>query len=289
MKRPPPLVGIVLSLSIVLILNFAMASISDYPEAIWDPALSSNFTESEREANGLEIKWIVIHDIEGNAQAAINWFKDPQAKACSHYVVEYDGKVYQMVKEKDIAWHAGNWAYNQHSIGIEHAGYADQKLFKEEEYRASAKLVAYLVRRYNISLSHPNGLAPADPAQGSGIIGHDQVPDPSNASVGGGKSHHYDPGKNWDWAHYMELVKYYYEGPSGNPPPAKPEENWLLGPLLSLPFPLLVSIASVIFFLLLILVIMARLKPTSARHVGSGIRTGFERSFVQLTRSGLVA
>ncbi|MBO3831810.1 MAG: N-acetylmuramoyl-L-alanine amidase [Candidatus Brockarchaeota archaeon] len=35
---------------------------------------------------------------------------------------------------KYIAWHAGNWAYNEHSIGIEHAGCADRKMFTEEEY-----------------------------------------------------------------------------------------------------------------------------------------------------------
>jgi len=188
----------------------------DYPEAQWDPALNSNFSESDREANGLKIRWIIIHDIEGDAQAAINWFKDSRAKASSHYIIAYDGKVYQMVGEKDIAWHAGNWAYNEHSIGIEHAGYADQKLFTEEEYKASARLGAHLLKKYNISLSHPDGLTPADPMQGSGIIGHYQVPDPSDPSVGGGKSHHYDPGENWDWTHYMELVKYYYENSSGN-------------------------------------------------------------------------
>ncbi|MBO3809731.1 MAG: N-acetylmuramoyl-L-alanine amidase [Candidatus Brockarchaeota archaeon] len=186
----------------------------DYPEAVWEPAHESNFSESDREANGLRIRWIIIHDVEGGAQAAINWFKDPRAKASSHYIVAYDGTVYQMVKEKDIAWHAGNWAYNEHSIGIEHAGYADRKMYTEEEYRASAKLVAYLIKKYNISLKHPEGLAPADPNRGSGIIGHVQVPDPGDPSVGGGKSHHYDPGVNWDWVHYMELVKQYYEGRS---------------------------------------------------------------------------
>jgi len=188
----------------------------DYPEAVWKPALDSNFSGSDREANGLKIRWVIIHVIEGSAQAAINWFKDPRAGASSHYIVDYDGTVYQMVKEKDIAWHAGNWAYNEHSIGIEHAGYAEQKMFTEEEYRASAKLVAHLLKKYNVSLQHLEGLAPADPSRGSGIIGHNQVPDPADPSVGGGKSHHYDPGENWDWKHYMELVKQYYESlPAG--------------------------------------------------------------------------
>jgi N-acetyl-anhydromuramyl-L-alanine amidase AmpD len=207
------LLTVILVLLIILARNSETPPSPDYSEAQWEPALGSNFSESGREANGLKIRWIIIHDIEGDAQAAINWFKDPRAKASSHYIVAYDGRIYQMVKEKDIAWHAGNWAYNEHSIGIEHAGYADRKMFTEEEYRASAKLVAYLLRKYNVSLSHPEGLAPMDPEQGSGIIGHYQVPDPGDPSVGGGRSHHYDPGGNWDWKHYMKLVEHYYENP----------------------------------------------------------------------------
>ncbi|NHV99066.1 MAG: N-acetylmuramoyl-L-alanine amidase [Thaumarchaeota archaeon] len=212
-NRPLLLLTLVLPLLMVVFL-FKLGSkpeATDYPEAAWEPALQSNFSESNREANGLKVRWIIIHVVEGDAQAALNWFKDPRAKASSHYIVGYDGMVYQMVKEKDIAWHAGNWAYNEHSIGIEHAGYADRKIFTEEEYKASAKLVAYLLKKYNVSLQHPEGLAPADPTQGSGVIGHNQVPDPSDPSVGGGKSHHYDPGVNWDWKHFMELVKQYYE------------------------------------------------------------------------------
>jgi N-acetyl-anhydromuramyl-L-alanine amidase AmpD len=92
-------------------LSIALPAV-DYADAQWAPADSHNYTMSDREANGLRIRWIVIHDIEGTEASCIRWFQDPAAEASSHYVVGYDGTIYQMVAEKDIAWHAGNWDYN---------------------------------------------------------------------------------------------------------------------------------------------------------------------------------
>ncbi|MGB9806721.1 MAG: N-acetylmuramoyl-L-alanine amidase [Thermoproteota archaeon] len=181
---------------------------TDYSNATWVPANKNNFSPSERKSN--EIRWIVIHDIEGSAEAAVSWFQNERAKASAHYIVDYNGKVYQMVREKDIAWHAGNWKYNVHSVGIEHAGFADKDMFTDEEYVASAKLVAYLCKKYNIPIVHWEGIAPEDPKNGSGIIGHYQVPDPNNPSLGGGASHHYDPGKYWNWSYFIALVKKFY-------------------------------------------------------------------------------
>jgi N-acetyl-anhydromuramyl-L-alanine amidase AmpD len=218
----------------------------DYPGAQWAPADSSNYTVSDREANGLRIKWVVIHDIEGTEASCINWFQNPAAKASSHYVIGYDGTVYQMVAEKDIAWHAGNWDYNQHSIGIEHAGFADNNYFTDAEYRASAKLVAFLIRRYNITLIRPSGIAPANSEDGSGVIGHDQVPDPGDPQLSGGAGHHYDPGRYWNWTYYMSLVKAYYDETQELPP--KRDEG-LLDPLLSLP-PILVAVLVFVFLIL---------------------------------------
>jgi N-acetyl-anhydromuramyl-L-alanine amidase AmpD len=217
----------------------------DYSGAQWTPADSSNYTVSDREANGLEIRWVVVHDVEGPEGSCIDWFQNPAAEASSHYVIGYDGTVYQMVAEKDIAWHAGNWDYNQHSIGIEHAGFADDNYFTDAEYRASAKLVAFLIRKYNITLIRPSGIAPANPEDGSGVIGHDQVPDPGDPQLGGGAGHHYDPGRYWNWTYYMSLVSAYYDETPELP--LKRDES-LLDPLLSLP-PILVAVLTFVFLI----------------------------------------
>ncbi len=124
---------------------------------------------------------------QGSWSSAINWFKDSRAGVSAHYTVRSsDGFIGQSVQEKDIAYHAGYWPYNQTSIGIEHEGYvSDPKWFTEAMYRSSAKLSAYLCKRYNI------------PMDRSHIIGHNEVP---NAT-------HTDPGGNWNWTKYMSYVR----------------------------------------------------------------------------------
>src|SRR5439155_775584 len=46
------------------------------------------------------------------------------------------------------------------------------------------------------------------------IIGHYQVPDPTDPSLGGGSDHHTDPGPYWKWDYYMRLVRHYAFPPS---------------------------------------------------------------------------
>src|SRR5262249_51946372 len=63
-----------------------------------------------------KIDMIVIHDMEGyNAEVL---FAQPGRQVSAHYSVHLDGKIYQCVPDHDIAWHAGNSAINDRSIGI---------------------------------------------------------------------------------------------------------------------------------------------------------------------------
>ena len=130
------------------------------------------------------IRYVVIHTIEGTAQGAIAWFRNPSSEVSAHYIVDRAGRLFQCVREKEIAWHAGNWNYNRHSIGIEHEGYADRNQWTEAQYEASARLTRAICDRYGI------------PKDRTHILGHVEVP---------GATHH-DPGRYFDWDHYMELV-----------------------------------------------------------------------------------
>ena len=183
---------IILSISIII---FPVKTKAQLEDIIWDPAHDNNYRESDRE-NTYNITYIVLHVGEGPYDA-IKWtFKDPNAYASAHYVISKEGEITQMVRDKDIAFHAGNWEYNKHSIGIEHEGFSDDPdSFTEAMYRASVTLVRELAKKYNIQLRHPSGVAPVDAETSSGIIGHDQVPDPDDPSKGGGSDWHYDPGQ----------------------------------------------------------------------------------------------
>jgi N-acetyl-anhydromuramyl-L-alanine amidase AmpD len=173
---------------------------ADYPGAIWTPAASTNYSTTHSDP-----RWIVIHTTESTAQSTINEFTTPGTIVSANYLVTLTGKIYQFVSDSQTAYHAGNFQYNVHSIGIEHERYSTNNV-TEAEYEASAKLVRFLAAQYNIPLVHlAAAVAPANPLNGTDIIGHYQVPDPNNPSLGGGASHHTDP-VNWQWDHYMSLV-----------------------------------------------------------------------------------
>ncbi|WP_273886807.1 N-acetylmuramoyl-L-alanine amidase [Rubrobacter naiadicus] len=171
---------------------------ADYPYAGYYPASTANYTPANRPTD-YSIDMVIIHVTQGSWSATINWFENPAAQSSAHYVVRSsDGYIGQSVLEKDIAWHAGNWYYNEHSVGIEHEGYIDDpSWFTDVMYRSSARLTAYLCEKYKIAIDRQH------------IIGHDEVPDPNNPGQYGGADHHKDPGPYWNWDLYMSYVAQY--------------------------------------------------------------------------------
>lgn len=186
----------------------------EYPGSTSYPASSNNYSVASRPASN-PINKVIIHVTQGSWAGAINWFQDSNAQVSAHYTVRSsDGAVGQSVREKDIAWHAGNWPYNQTSIGIEHEGFvSDSTWFTEAMYRSSAQLAAYLCNMYGI------------PRDRTHVIGHNEVPDPYNPGQYGGVGHHTDPGGYWDWTKYMGYVEYYAGTPAPPPPPPKPRRK----------------------------------------------------------------
>ncbi len=167
----------------------------DYGAACWIPADASNYSTANR-THDYPIDMIIIHDIEGDASTGIQDFQTLNWGASAHYVVGYDGAVTEMVREHDIAWHAGNWDYNTRAIGIEHAGFAyTPGLYTTAEYNASAALAASICSRYGVPMDRTH------------VIGHYEVPDPYNPGQFGGSDHHTDPGPYWDWSYYMATAQ----------------------------------------------------------------------------------
>lgn len=166
--------------------DFQAFATPDYPGALWVAANSGNYTVANRESDGNSIDYIIIHTTQGSYSGAISWFQNSAANVSAHYVIRSsDGQITQMVQNKDIAWHAGNWDYNVHSIGIEHEGYInDPAWYTDSMYRSSANLTKWLADKYGI------------PKTRSRIIGHNEVPGAT----------HTDPGSHWDWTYYMSLV-----------------------------------------------------------------------------------
>ena len=99
------------------LMNGSITLSTDYGPAVWDPAASCNYSSSTHGNDA-----IIIHTVEGSYAGCISWFKNCNADVSAQYVVAYDGRITQMVRENQTAWHVG--CYNSRSIGIEHEGYA---------------------------------------------------------------------------------------------------------------------------------------------------------------------
>jgi hypothetical protein len=148
---------------------------------------------ANRPWDGVDVKYIVLHDTESSYGAAIDTFQQPGGSAAQYVMRASDGAVTQMVPDEDIAFQAGNYWFNMHSIGIEHEGFAAHgaSWYSQTQYQATADLVRYLAVRYGIPLDREH------------IIGHDNVPGPGDAYIAG---MHWDPGPYWDWNRFMKLV-----------------------------------------------------------------------------------
>lgn len=157
----------------------------DFGGARWVAASDANWRRADR-PDDYGIDMVVIHVTQGSFASAVKVFQDPGHGAAAHYIVRKDGRITQMIRELDVAYHAGNRSYNERSVGIEHEGFVDRpEDFTDEMYAASARLTAGICARYDILVDREH------------IIGHVEVPG----------TDHTDPGEHWDWDRYMKLVR----------------------------------------------------------------------------------
>ncbi|MEM1577610.1 MAG: peptidoglycan recognition family protein [Candidatus Pacearchaeota archaeon] len=97
-----------------------------------------------RKVEKREIKYIIFHHTGGNSiQGALQNFKDKGLS--SHYIIDKDGKIYYIIDEKYIAYHAKD--YNDVSIGIEIVNSGCEE-FTPEQYNSLKKLVNDINGRY---------------------------------------------------------------------------------------------------------------------------------------------
>jgi hypothetical protein len=191
------------SLTLTLDTSLRTEGGAEYPGAEWFPTSCTGKCDTTRGGNA--IGFVVIHDTEGGWSGSVATLQNDPGKSVQ-YIVDTNGHVGQFVPESFTAWHAGNYYYNQRSVGIEHVGYYN-KPFPEALYASSAKLVDYLATKYKVARDRAH------------VIGHDQIPDgtviasssapcdkaPSVCEGGksyGGAANHVDPG-DFEWCTYM--------------------------------------------------------------------------------------
>lgn len=129
---------------------------------------------------------LVLHyTAMASAEASLDWLTTPESKVSSHYLVDEEGRIIQMVAEEARAWHAGQsfWAgetdLNSRSIGIEiqNLGHMEDPLppYPEPQMQAVEALCRDILRRHII---------PADR-----IVAHSDI----------APARKQDPGEAFDW------------------------------------------------------------------------------------------
>lgn len=139
--------------------------------------------------NGKRIIAIVDHITAGLMPGCLSWMQNSASKASANYLVGRTGRIYQMVKDEDSAWHAGevkkpSWRLydgtnpNRYTIGIEHEGKGGDAL-TEAQYQATLWLHRQLIAKWGI------------PIDADHIIGHYRIDSVNRPNCPG-------PGFPWD-------------------------------------------------------------------------------------------
>ncbi|MCB0801726.1 MAG: N-acetylmuramoyl-L-alanine amidase [Flavobacteriales bacterium] len=165
---------------------------NEYVEKEHEKDFKLNFHQSPNYRKGINKSntCIILHHTAGKSfKSDLNWMLNPESKVSAHYLIGEQGEIAQLVKDKDIAWHAGKSEWNgksnvnNFSIGIECSGDTTKKPFTDIQFDALVFLVKKLKKEYDIPLSD--------------IISHREIAP--------GRKVDLDP-KNFDWEKFYVLV-----------------------------------------------------------------------------------
>jgi N-acetylmuramoyl-L-alanine amidase len=156
--------------------------------------LSPNLNERRRPLSSLILHYTGMPTAAG----ALRLLTSEEGQVSSHYFVDEDGTILQLVPEARRAWHAGRsfWAgeedMNSASIGIEivHPGHVDPRPFPDRQIEAVARLCRDICAR--------NRIAPRR------VLGH------SDIAIG----RKIDPGEFFPWKALAEQGVGHYVAPS---------------------------------------------------------------------------
>ena len=157
---------------------------------------SPNYDKTPR-SNNL-IKFIVIHYTGMQSEReSLKRLVNPKSKVSSHYLINKKGKIYNLVNDKRVAWHAGksSWSIfknlNKYSIGIELVNkghYLGYEKFEKKQILNLIKLCKKLIKKYKIEQKN--------------IIGHSDI----------APLRKIDPGEKFPWKKlYMNKIGIWHE------------------------------------------------------------------------------
>ena len=119
---------------------------------------SPNFDQKKR--SNKSIKLLVIHYTGMQSeQESIMRLCNTKSRLSSHFVINQSGKIYRLVQDDQIAWHAGKSCWgkyknlNKNSIGIELVNQGHEfnyTNFKKKQLSSLIKICKILIKKYKI-------------------------------------------------------------------------------------------------------------------------------------------
>ena len=149
---------------------------------------SPNFNVKKRPYTS--IKLVVFHYTGMQSEReSLDRLCDPKSKVSSHFLINTKGKVYRLVKDNQVAWHAGKSCWgkyknlNKNSIGIELVNKGHKigyKNFTKKQLLSLVKISKSLIKKYKIKKKN--------------IVGHSDIA-PSRKK---------DPGERFPWQDFAK-------------------------------------------------------------------------------------
>ena len=152
-------------------------------ECSWGPSPNHN----ERPVNS-PIDTLIVHFTALDFKASIAYLSCPQKEVSTHYVIDRDGSLVQLVSVDRRGWHAGvgelhgRGDVNSYSVGLDLVFVPGQDLgYTAIQYRVLAELTKALMAEL--------------PIKEENIVGHEHVARPRGRKA--------DPGPTFDWGRYF--------------------------------------------------------------------------------------
>ena len=124
--------------------------------------ISNRFKSENFDDRKKQISFIIFHYTETkNLEEAIKLLTNKKRKVSCHYVIDYNGSIYNLVDIKKRAWHAGESSWenlmdiNSRSIGIEIVNPGEKKKikYKVKQINSLIELTKLLKKKFKISNS----------------------------------------------------------------------------------------------------------------------------------------
>ncbi len=151
---------------------------------IWERAVWAGPPDSNHGGAMVEVRGLVEHIAEGSYAGTIAWQKNSVSDVSSHFVIDYDGTVAQMLDTDVTAWTQA--AGNGHWVSAEFAGFHTDSYTPEQQETAS-HLYAWLVEVHDVPLQltdSPSGYGWGWHGMGGAAWGdHPDCPGPANVAL----------------------------------------------------------------------------------------------------------